>query len=514
MNRETLRDLWPPIIGGLVALAAALLLRSLTGTRLFAEVALDAMVDVLPGKSFSSLLGAFGHYGKVLFFVSVLAGELALYAGAWFGLRRFGGRWSESVLRVAGAAAGLTALALLIATEVLILVTSTKLDRGTGWPEYAFATLLFSLLYASVTGMQSLSAGPIAGELPADERRRESRRRFLERVPGLALGGLALLVIVRVLRDTAGGGVQRSRSGELTPEVTPNDEYYVVAKNLIDTNVEQNTWRLKVGGETHQTLSLSYADMLTFPSQQQYTTMQCISNEVGGELMSNALWKGVPLKTVLEKAGPLDGVAFVKFKSADDYSECLPLDFAMRDATMLAYEMNGVPLPAKHGAPLRLLSPGKYGMKHPKWITEITLVKDEYFGYWEQQGWSQEARMNTSVRIDVPGQRRDVDPGIQSIEGVAFAGDRGISKVEVSTDDRKTWHEATLKPPLGPYTWVLWSYDWHTPTPKDVTGITLWARATDGSGELQTETLAAPFPSGATGWDAVDVSLQTQPKQS
>ncbi|HEX5370565.1 MAG TPA: molybdopterin-dependent oxidoreductase, partial [Dehalococcoidia bacterium] len=510
MNKDTLRDIWPPIIGGLVALAAALLLRSLTGTRLFAEVALDAMVDVLPGKNFSSLLGTFGPYGKVLFFVSVLVAELLLYADVWVTLRRF--RRADSVLRVAVAAAAISWLVLVVATELLILLTSAKLGHGTGWAEYAFATALFSLLFASITGVQALSAAPITGELPIDERRRESRRRFLERVPGLALGGLALLVIVRVLRDTAGGGVQRSSSGEPTPEVTPNDDYYIVAKNLFPTNVEQNTWRLKVGGETQQALSLSYADMLAFPSQQQYTTMQCISNEVGGELMSNALWKGVPLKTVLEKAGPLDGVAFVKFSSADDYSECLPLDFAMRDATMLAYEMNGVPLPAEHGAPLRLLAPGKYGMKHPKWITEITLVKDEYFGYWEQQGWDQQARMNTSVRIDVPGQHRDVDPGQQTIEGVAFAGDRGISKVEVSTDDRKTWQEAALKPPLGLYTWVLWSYVWQTPTPKDATGITLWARATDGNGDLQTETLAAPFPSGATGWDAVDVSLQTASK--
>ena len=339
MNRETLRDLWPPIIGGLVALAAALLLRSLTGTRLFAEVALDAMVDVLPGKSFSSLLGAFGHYGKVLFFVSVLAGELTLYAGAWFGLRRFGGRWSESVLRVAGAAAGLTALALLIATEVLILVTSTKLDRGTGWPEYAFATLLFSLLYASVTGMQSLSAAPIAGELPADERRRESRRRFLERVPGLALGGLAMLVIVRVLRDAAGGGVQRSHSGELTPEVTPNNEYYVVVEEP-DRPERRTVTRgacRSAALRAHQTLHLSYEDMLAFPSQEQYTTMQCISNEVGGELMSNALWRGVPLKTCSKQAGPLAGAAFVMFVARTSTRIASRSSSQCATQTMLAY---------------------------------------------------------------------------------------------------------------------------------------------------------------------------------
>jgi DMSO/TMAO reductase YedYZ molybdopterin-dependent catalytic subunit len=510
MTKDTLRDLWPPIVGGLVALAAALILRSLTGTRLFAEVALDAMVDVLPGKSFSSLLGTFGHYGKVLFFVSVLVGELALYVGVWFGLRRYARRWTDSILRIAATAAAVSGLTLLVVTELLILVTSTKLGRGTGWFEYAFATALFSGLYASIAGLQSLGVAPLPEDRTPDDGRRESRRRFLERIPGLALGGLALIVIVRVLRDTASGGVQRSRSGEPTPEITANDEFYVVSKNLVDSSVDQGSWRLKVGGETEKTLSLSHDDLLALPSQQQYTTMQCISNEVGGELMSNALWKGVQLKTVLDQAGPLPGVSFVKFKSADDYTECLPLAFAMRESTMLAYEMNGEPLSTKHGAPLRLLAPGKYGMKHPKWLVEITLLKDEYFGYWEQQGWSQEARMNTSVRIDVPGLRHDVEPGIASIEGIAFAGDRGISKVEVSTDDRETWQEATLKTPLGPYTWVLWSYDWKTPKVDAITGVKLWARATDGTGALQPETLADPFPAGATGWHEVDVSLQPE----
>jgi hypothetical protein len=168
---------------------------------------------------------------------------------------------------------------------------------------------------------------------------------------------------------------------------------------------------------------------------------------------------------------------------------------------ILAYQMNGEQLPEKHGFPVRLLSPGKYGIKHPKWITDVMLLSEETFGYWQQEGWSQEGRMNTSVRIDVPGFYGEVAAGsTYLIEGLAFSGDRGISKVEVSTDDRKTWSEAVLKPPLGPFTWVLWSFEWRAGAPGE---YRVWARATDGTGELQTERRADPYPDGATGWHEV-----------
>ena len=175
--------------------------------------------------------------------------------------------------------------------------------------------------------------------------------------------------------------------------------------------------------------------------------------------------------------------------------------------------MNGVPLPAKHGFPDSPAVTGQIRHEAPEMDHGDQLVKDEQLGYWQQQGWSQEARMNTSVRIDVPGQRRDVDTGHPEIEGVAFSGDRGISKVEVSTDDGKTWDEATLKPPLGPYTWVLWEYAWTHTAPQDVTPSLSGRAPRTAPASCRPTTLASPYPDGATGCTPSTCRSESQPKR-
>jgi DMSO/TMAO reductase YedYZ molybdopterin-dependent catalytic subunit len=503
MNRTAiLADLWPPLLGGLVAIASALLVRTLAGTRLLAEISLDATLSVLPGENFSSLLGVFGPYGKALFFLSALMAQLAVYLIVWMRVRRYAGA-DAATARVAVGAGLVTALIFLAAAVILISVTTAMLGQYTGWLDFSFATLMFSGIYASVAGLQSLG-GLSDREATADS---ESRRRFLTRIPGVALGGLAILVIGRSLQDASSGGVQRSRSGVATPEVTPTNEFYVVSKNLIDPEPDGGTWRLQVGGATAQTLVMNYDDMLAMPSQEQYTTMQCISNEVGGELIGNALWRGVPLRDLIEQAGPLPAAHHVFLRCVDGYTDSIPLDFAMRPQTLLAYQMNGEPLTSKHGFPLRLLTPGKYGMKHPKWIIEIELMGDEQLGFWQQRGWSQEAAMNTTVRIDVPGRGKSLPPGDVLVEGVAFSGDRGISKVEVSDDGGESWREAKLKPPLSPYTWLLWEYEWRNAPIGDAV---LLARATDGAGELQKANSVDPFPDGAAAFHRVAFKIQPE----
>jgi DMSO/TMAO reductase YedYZ molybdopterin-dependent catalytic subunit len=369
---------------------------------------------------------------------------------------------------------------------------------------------LTSTLFAGVAGMQTLTATAteldrLGIDAPPDN---NSRRHLLQLVPGLALGGLALVVIAQTLRDAAGGGVQSSHRGEPTQPVTPTDEFYVVSKNLIDPQVDGGDWRLHVGGLVGERLELTYDEFLAFPMEDQYTTMQCISNYVGGELMGNAAWRGVPLNRVFERAGLLADASHVLFRCADGYTVSVPLEFALRDQVVLAYQMNGKQLTHKHGYPIRMLSPGIYGMMHPKWITDIMVVNEEVLGYWQQQGWSQEARMNTSVRIDVPVDGDDLEPGVRTIiEGIAFSGDRGITKVEVSTDGGESWDEANLKPPLGPYSWVLWDYAW-TPKGDVKTRIDIQARATDGDGVLQTAEENTPYPDGATGYHEVRIRLE------
>lgn len=501
MNRTAIfADLWPPLLGGLVAIAAALLVRTLAGTRLLAEIALDAMLSVLPGQDFSSLLGVFGPYGKALFFLSALIAQLAAFVVIWMRVRRFAGADAETS-RVAVGAGLLTAVLFLVVAALLISVTTATLGRYTGWLDFTAATLLFSAIYAGVAGLQALGGlSDTEGTVES-----ESRRRFLSRIPGVALAGLAILVIGRAINDAAGGGVQRTRGGVATPEVTPTEEFYIISKNLIDPQPDGSSWRLRVHGATERTVTFDYDDMLAMPSQEQYTTMQCISNEVGGDLMGNALWRGVPLRDVIQQAGPLLAAHHVFLRCADDYTDSIPLDFAMRPQTLLAYQMNSEPLTFKHGFPLRLLTPGKYGMKHPKWIVDIELMQDEQLGFWQQRGWSQEAPMLTTVRIDVPGHGATLSPGGLLVQGVAFSGDRGISKVEVSVDGGASWDEAALKPPLSPYTWVLWEYDW--PDPPLGEGAVL-ARATDGTGQVQIPDMYDPFPDGAAAYHEVSFRIE------
>ena len=509
MRKLLVADFYPPAIGGLVAIAAAIVLRTLIGTRLLAELVLDGMLGYLPGKSFSDLLGVFGPYGKALFFASTLLAIFVFYVVVWMRLRRQVGPSRETVSQLSVMAALATFAILLIVSMVLVLVTDASL-RNTGWLEYALVTALTSVLYAGVAGVQTLGATAsdydrLSKDVPPSS---ASRRHLLQLVPGLALGGLAFVVIARTLREAAGGGVQQSHRGEPTNPVTPVDEFYVVSKNLIDPQVDGGSWSLHVGGMVANRLEYNYEQLQAFPVQEQYTTMQCISNYVGGELMSNALWRGVPLSKVLEQAGVQDGVTFVMFRCADGYTVGIPLEFAMRDQVVLAYQMNGEQLTDKHGFPTRLLSPGLYGMMHPKWITDVLLMDEEEKGYWQQQGWSQTARMNTSVRIDLPADGSHVDAATETvIEGISFSGDRGISKVEVSTDGGQTWNEATLKPPLGPYTWVLWEYRW-TPAKDQQGRVRVEARATDGDGMTQTDKQASPYPDGATGYHIVDITVE------
>jgi hypothetical protein len=189
------------------------------------------------------------------------------------------------------------------------------------------------------------------------------------------------------------------------------------------------------------------------------------------------------------------------FLSEDGYSVGIPLAKALEPESMLAYEMNGVALPQAHGYPLRAVIPGLYGMMSAKWVNQVDLSDSVYVGYWQTRGWSNNATVQTAVFIRIPQDGATVNlsqnDGSVMIGGVAFAGDRGISKVEVSVDGGSTWQLATLKPPVSNLTWVLWAFKWYPPSPGQ---YVIYARATDGSNDLQTATQSGPFPAGATGY--------------
>jgi DMSO/TMAO reductase YedYZ molybdopterin-dependent catalytic subunit len=292
----------------------------------------------------------------------------------------------------------------------------------------------------------------------------------------------------------------------LSPEVTSNDQFYIVSKNLFsDPTVNGSAWQLTVDGMVDHPLKLSYQQVLALPMQKQYETLECISNDVGGGYMSNALWEGAPLHALLQQAGVQNGAGKVVFYAADDYSDSIHIEKALEATTLLAVRMNGATLPQEHGFPVRMLVPGIYGMKHCKWLTRIQVVNQNYQGYWEERGWDDLAAVQLTSRIDTPAAGANIPHGETTyIAGVAFSGNKGIAEVDVSIDGGQIWERATLKRPLSGLTWVLWEYPWQ---PEKQGTYTLVVRAVDLGGNVQTPQEAPPAPSGATGYDSFDVSV-------
>ncbi len=292
-----------------------------------------------------------------------------------------------------------------------------------------------------------------------------------------------------------------------TPELTATNDFYYVSKNIYsDPSLDKDSWRLNIDGEgVIHPFSLSYQDLLSMPAVEQITTLECISNTVGGNLMSSARWKGVRLKDLLEKAGVKTGSTKVAFHAADGYTDSIHLSKALDPMTLLVYQMNGQPLPQEHGFPARMIVPGIYGMKHCKWITEIEVVNYDFQGYWQQRGWNDDGIINLGARIDVPYDGASLAVNQQTyLAGVAFAGTRGVSAVDVSTNNGRTWQRARLKQPLGAVTWTLWELPW-TPPSSDTYAIV--ARMIDLQGYYQQPVLADPFPSGATGYHRIYVDV-------
>jgi len=252
-------------------------------------------------------------------------------------------------------------------------------------------------------------------------------------------------------------------------------------------------------------LTLTKSDLQAMQPTDQYATLECVSNTINppGALISNGKWTGVPLATILNRAGLTPDAIYVIFHCAEGYTVGIPKERALEPGALLAYNMNDQTLPLEHGFPLRAIIPGLYGMMNAKWITEIEASDSAYLGYWQERGWTNDARIHTTSIIYYPPAGAQAG-GSLPIAGVAFAGDRGISKVEVSTDGGNTWNTAELKPPKSPYSWVLWAYMW-TPTTKG--NQTIIVRATDGTGHVQDSTQNQPFPNGATGYNSIQVNV-------
>lgn len=290
---------------------------------------------------------------------------------------------------------------------------------------------------------------------------------------------------------------------------TPNEKFYVV--NYMDSpynfsrDLDVEQWQMAVKGEVQHPANLGWRDILNRESFDQAVTLMCIDTLPGGSSLGNAMWRGISLKALLKEVGVNEETARdVIFRAADGYDDSIPFQRAMQDDVMLAYLMNGEKLPKEHGFPLRLVVPGLYGIKNVKWITEIEVYGGDYQGYWQRKGWTDDGTIKIFSRIDSPGHYQTLQGPTQRIRGIAFGGPHSIRKVQLSFDQEKTWIDADIEPPLSPFSWVVWNFDWVAPQAgKHMVAV----RAVDSANQVQTAEITRPQPSGATGLHTIVMNV-------
>ncbi|HEX6348554.1 MAG TPA: molybdopterin-dependent oxidoreductase [Candidatus Dormibacteraeota bacterium] len=486
------------LAGSAVALLEALL-RTFGGVSLPSELAGDRILPQVSVDAFLNLLAIAGGpiKAKEMAFWGGFAGVVAVsVAGgvAWELLRR-------------RRRAGRLGLAIVVVfTAGVIAALWPVLGAGYGGLPVtaAAAATALSLLAAAAlaAGILRWALPPAATTTPLDSGRRSLLVSGASLVLLAATGGFA----ARLNADSTFGydGRRTLVGGRRRQPVTAVDDFYSVTKNLIDPDVNVALWRLEVTGAVQHPYTLTIDELRALTGRIQETTLECISNGIAFGLLSNAVWSGPALRALLDRAQILPSGRLVELRGVDGYVYPLPLERALRDEVLVAHSMNGAPLVRKHGAPARAVIPGAYGEASAKWLTRITVLDHDEEGYYGTQGWRAGFVHTTSV-IDQPVAGAVVAAGATALlAGVAFAGDRGVSAVEVSSDGGRSWQPARLDYAGSPTAWVLWSADW---TPTAPGPATLKVRAYDGTGKLQEPDPRGIAPSGATGLHQVEVRI-------
>lgn len=336
------------------------------------------------------------------------------------------------------------------------------------------------------------------------------RRRFFSIVAGTGAGILLPLAAYRsMMKGTNVGYANVKAYLQDGPQaalraITPNDDFFLTSSHG-EPAVDAEKWSLVIDGLVEQPLRFTYDEIRQLAPFETTLTLECISNDVGGKLIGNAVWSGTLLRPLLERARIKPQAKFVALYAAEGYTTGHTLAAIMRPANFLAWEMNGEPLPRQHGFPLRVFIPGKYGMKMPKWLTRIEFVDKEYLGFWEWQGWSNSSERQLQSVIDDPHAGTSISGTNFVITGWAIANEVGVRRVEISTDGGSTWNETQIfSNPDPSQVWAFWKYVWaNAPRGKQ----TIKVRATDGNGVRQTSATASQWPDGATGYHEVTVNV-------
>jgi DMSO/TMAO reductase YedYZ molybdopterin-dependent catalytic subunit len=489
---EIVRGALAGAAAGLAAVATMYLLASLAGTRTLPALLSEPFLALMPGPLFGFLIDRLQHLGKVLEELGLLLAMVVLLAGLGAAV---------APLRLRRPRARLTLVAAAGAWLVVMLLALPQGGAGLfGLGDGIATPVVWAVVFAIYAFVLEMGLGPPSpGQEPVDEGRRWLIGTAPAAIALVSAGYLALRLVPGWVQAVA----QPAKAAALSDEVTPVKDFYVVSKNFNDPAIDAGSWALNVHGLAAGPFRLAYADFRALPQATVLTTLECISNNVGGNQISTGEFAGVRLAELVQRAQPSAQAKFVNFRSRDGYTESLPIDLVLSDPDILvAHSLGGAPLTTAHGFPARVLIPGRYGMKGPKWLEDIELAVNEIGGYWESQGWDRQAIVKTMARIDTPLDGAIIGSGAQTVGGVAFAGTRGIWGVELSADGGRTWAPAALRPSLSPLTWVIWTFQW-APGPGE---HTLAVRATDGRGAVQTADVQPSFPSGSSGYHEIRVS--------
>jgi len=471
----------------------------------------DWAIDVVPTPIKDWAISVFGTNDKVALIVGmtmvvILVGAgLGVIARRWFGVAMaafigFGvlgslaaSRDPAFTLGIGMVAGGLAAITGLVSLQLLLGWSSpVPTDDTTESVAADVSRRSFVIGVSAVLGVAALSAGVGRALLERGKRAVAGRAEVVLPGPAEAVG-------------PAPPAAELGISG-LSPVITPNPDFYRIDAALSVPRVNLPEWTLSLKGMVDRPYSIAYSELLDMRMVERYVTLSCVSNPVGGNLVGNAKWLGVPLTEILDRAGVQPEAEQIVGRSVDDFTVGFPVETAYdgRDA-LLAVGMNDEALPFEHGFPARLVVAGLYGyVSATKWISEIELTRwDDFDAYWVPRGWSKEAPVKTQSRIDTPPSGAQVPAGSRRVAGVAWAPHRGISKVEVQLGEGAGWVEADLSESLSDNCWRQWSVEWDAPVGIHVIRV----RATDGDGNLQTDEIVPPAPNGATGWHTIETMV-------
>ena len=470
------RRLITGLCAGTLALGVDYLAHAVVNVPLAPEQAGYVLLKVLPLSAFADLLKALGILARPLLLMGATIVIIAAYGAAAAVLGRLWPRWTVVAL---------TTLVAVVATLVAIIALSPG--------DSVLGIIVEVVVLAGMVPLVDTVLSQLMAPVAVNEDRRVLLRNLFYGGVAIALLGVGYANVRRFVTALAMKEGNRADS-----EITNVGDFYVVSKNLGgDPVVDASTWRLNL-----PTRALSYDELLKLPSDQLELTLECISNEVGGTLISNGIWKGPRVSDILALTTVPSDAAWMLMESADGYTESFPLAELTPDHR-LATHLNGAPLTAPHGFPARFIFPGHYGMKQPKWVTRIRFSATDQPGYWENNGWDERAIVKTMSRIDRPFDGAALAAGGVAIGGIAFAGARRISGVDLSWDDGRSWQAAELQPEFSAYAWRFWEL-----TPALSAGqYRIRVRARDGGGTLQPSAPTSTLPNGADGYHTITITV-------